>query len=462
MISFTRESRSTIRNCGLEWRCHEVVINQSGVDHGYTLKGYGEIKTNRHGALYIDFVCLESNKEFDFQTPVPSDPLDPLLQLTMKAVTLEGYEIESRGFAIKSSFQQTLLPNPKLYSFILDSVEVNERESSDCCDSFLLMEFNEKCDIPANKLNKIESTLGEFSSDWNQANLECDGLEINIISHKDCTEVTVQGGRFDVSIMKESILFYMEFVSGKFIQPYFEYVREGEVSKSYLYSIDKRKIKNSIPKPIDIFLRDGDKTPTKDYHYELLENIIYLVKNSPSRFESVNSQWRRIWHSFLSKEFSVPMLTVSVAIEGILNDIFIPEIMEDLSDENLEGDKEKIVKLLDKLEGVSEEHLKSIQGYVGRWGNVHAKKALQYLVDKGVVEKKQMNIWSDLRNSSAHPKFRRMDDIRTKKDLGRTIVCLGLFYRLVLNIFSYRGAQYRYGALNDNELVVYDHIKILS
>ena len=155
------------------------------------------------------------------------------------------------------------------------------------------------------------------------------------------------------------------------------------------------------------------------------------------------------------------MLTVSIAVDGILNDIFIPELTKRLMDMDFEIEKENIVEIIRHVEGVSDAHLKTITQFVERWGNIRSKKALQYMVEIGLIEKKQLNCWEKLRNSSAHPKLVVQDEQRKRKNIERTVICLGLFYRLSLNVYSYKGPQYSYEKAQDNDLTIKDYIKVL-
>ncbi|WP_409423500.1 MULTISPECIES: hypothetical protein [unclassified Pseudoalteromonas] len=166
---FSEEERKTVRECKLEWHCHEVTISQNELDDGYELKGYGIIKSHENGRLYLDFICLESNKRVDFRTPIPVDSLDPKQTITMTAISIGGICVMSKGLRINTDFQRLLRPDPSFYRIGLSSIEIEERsDTSDTDNKFLLLEFNEKCRAPTNKLNKIESTLGTSSSSWNQ------------------------------------------------------------------------------------------------------------------------------------------------------------------------------------------------------------------------------------------------------------------------------------------------------
>jgi hypothetical protein len=456
------QERKIVRECNIEWHCHEIVLSQPDLKYGYTLKGYGIIKSHETGGLYLDFICIDSNKSIDVMDSVPKDPLDKRQSVLLHATAINGTQICSRDLKIDSNFQQMLSNGPKLYKIYLKSIELfEERESESNESSFLQLEFSGNCRVPFNKSNTTESSLGTKSFAWNQAVIEHEGIEINIIEHEKFTEVYVKGKGLQLIELREALVFYIGFSSGLYIQPYYEYYGDIKFCKTIINSVDIKKTGKSILAPISALAYDENKKSLDHLHYELLKNILNIAKEKGSYFESIYSQWSRIWHSFLSPELSVPMLTISVAVEGILNDIFIPVIENLVKDEKFEKEKNSIKEIISSVEGVSAQHLDSIQRFIEKWGNTHAKKALQYLSEQRIVENHQVKCWEKLRNSSAHPKLLKQDEARKRKDIERTRVCLGLFYRLSLNVFSYKGAQYTYEKPKDDKMVVYEHIDIL-
>lgn len=454
--------KKTVRECNLEWHCHEVTISQKELDDGYEFKGYGTIKSHENGGLYLDFICLESTKRMDFRTPIPEDSLDPKQSITMIANSIDGIGVLSKGLRIETNFQSTISTDPTFYRIGLPCIEIVESSDIEKTDNkYLQLEFNEKCRAPTNKSNKTESTLGTSSFSWNQTVLNHLGGEINIIYHEKFTEVYANGSQYDLEVLRDAIVFYLGFSSGKYIQPYFEYRKDSDSEITIINSIDKKKLNDGIPAPISDMVRDQNNQWLDQDHFDLFYKIYETLADNPKVFESVYSQWKRVWHSFLSPEFSVPMLTISVAVEGVLNDIFIPAIADSLIDEEFEAEKERISLAVGGLDNIAEEHIESIKKFIGRWGNIHPKKALDHLENIKVIEKRQIKNWSDLRNSSAHPKLMKQDEGRKRKDINRTIICLGLFYRLILNVFSYKGAQYAFEKPKDSKLVIYEHINVL-
>jgi hypothetical protein len=459
---FSDDERKTVRECNLEWHCHEVSISQIELDDGYEFKGYGTIKSHENGSLYLDFICLEANKRMDFITPIPEDSLDPKQSFTMNAISINGIGILSKGLRIDTDFQSSLSSDPTFYRIGLPCIEIVESSDVEEADNkYLQLEFNEKCRAPTNKSNKTESTLGTSSFSWNQTVLNYLGGKINIIYHEKFTEVYANGSQYNLEVLRDAIVFYLGFSSGKYIQPYFEYRKDSESEMTIINSIDKRKINVRIPAPISDTVHDQNNKPLDQDHFYLFYKIYESLEDNPKVFESVYSQWKRVWHSFLSSDLSVRMLTIPVAVEGVLNDIFIPAITDSLKDEDFEVEKEAISLAVGGLDDISKVHIESIKKFIGRWGNIHPKKALEHLESVKIIEKRQIKNWSELRNSSAHPKLMKQDEERKRKDINRTIICLGLFYRLILNVFSYKGAQYAFEKPKDSNLVIYEYINIL-
>lgn len=251
MIYFSKEQTKIVRDCDLEWHCHEVVLSQPNILDGYELKGYGTIKSQKEGELYLEFVCLESNKRLSIDSSIPADRLDENQSVVMSALTIDGTELTSRNLNIETDFRQMITGFPKLYRLGVREVEFCESKvAKSNSDSYLSLEFNEIASIPFNKLNTTESTLGSKSSEWNQADIEFDDIRIKIIKHEEHMEVSATGSYFNMERLRDSIVFYIGFSSGVLVQPYFERSRDSSSSRSVLRSIDRKKIRRDIHPPL--------------------------------------------------------------------------------------------------------------------------------------------------------------------------------------------------------------------
>lgn len=461
MISFTEKHTKIVRDCSLEWHCHKIVLSQPKLSDGYEFTGYGIVKSQKGGTLSLEFICLESNKRLSFGSSVPKDILDENQNLVMYALTIDGTELHADELTVEIDFQQMMHGFPMKFLLGIKEIEfMDTRASRASSSSFLSFEFSGKASIPFNKSNTTESTLGSESSEWNQSDIEFDGIEIKIIKFKGHMAVFASGSNFEVEKLRDSIIFYIGFSSGVMVQPYFERRRDACSSKCIIRSIDNKLVDRDMYPPMCGSI-SAQKNDPLEHHYDLLKNIYRVSIERPDYFEVIYSQWERIWHSFFTKDISVPMLTVSIAVEGILNDVFIPAISDELRDDVFEKEKIRIKRKIDVIDDVLADHLATIKSSIDRWGNVHPKRALQYLLDRRLIEKTQIKCWEKLRNSSAHPRLRVQDEIRMRKNIERTVVCLGLFYRLSLNVFSYKGQQFSYANENENELAVFDYVEIL-
>ncbi|WLI25286.1 hypothetical protein PSH85_06060 [Pseudomonas simiae] len=218
--------------------------------------------------------------------------------------------------------------------------------------------------------------------------------------------------------------------------------RIGNDTKHHIRSINKKINKNKIPRPVNDLLMLGKKEWNDRHHFQLLNNILHIQKNLPKFFNSTISQWKRVWQGFNATQ-SITALTLTVSIEGLLIDLFIPQLEANNKDADFEKQKDLIIETLSKSE-ITPNHLETIISSVRRWGNIHANAALKILAEKGLITKAEVKAWIDLRNSSAHPKYSEMTAKREAKERDRLMLCLTLYYRLNLNIYGYTGAHINY------------------
>lgn len=66
--------------------------------------------------------------------------------------------------------------------------------------------------------------------------------------------------------------------------------------------------------------------------------MLSINNAKPLYFDSSYSQWMRVWHAFNSAN-NITILTLGVAIEGLLNDIFIPALKRIAADDEFEQAK---------------------------------------------------------------------------------------------------------------------------
>ena len=302
------------------------------------------------------------------------------------------------------------------------------------------------------------SSLGSESHSWNQTVIDLDGYSISMVKHKDYTEVNVTGC-FEPDRLFKYLKFYIGFSSASMPQPYYMIRIVNGEEKRTVYSISNKQKLQTSSSPM-ISSAGGEKYRDSTYHYSLLENIIKLYIENPKQFDSLYSQWERVWHSFQSKN-SIMILTLSVAIEGLLNDIYIPAITTKGDNTKLEAQIDNIKKQIKSLDLTNDQRSQLI-GSVSYWKKITAAKALVYLIEHGVITIEDKKLWQDLRNESAHPKVREENLAKERLELEQVLSCLDLFHKLILNTLKFSGPIRVLQLRKNYNYVELNHIDVLS
>lgn len=77
-----------------------------------------------------------------------------------------------------------------------------------------------------------------------------------------------------------------------------------------------------------------------------------------------------MWHSFQS-ENSITILTLSVAVEGLLNDVFIPKFKELGFNDHLNNEIKRIKSRVSDLD-LTLEQANRLKSSISYWGNITA------------------------------------------------------------------------------------------
>lgn len=440
----------------LEVHCVHVSIRQK-IEHGLSLNGYGVLRVNKVGTLYLEIICKEANgvPAGDFYSAFPADPFDSTQKLYLEAETLDGEVVYAEEFSIRiSAFDRR--PPFKLHVLLHEVYLLDTDRQAKSLDNYLYFELFEKSNIPANKMNSMSSTYGSESMSWDESEISLDGSKVAILNKKDRTVVRASG-KFDPEGFYKTLLFYIGMSSGVMPQPYCLIRNTSDSASIHLKSTNRQLRNKKIPEPFPSATAGGD---WPNCQYDILREMIRVKSDAPLHFDSSYSQWMRVWHAFNSEK-SITILTLGVAIEGLLNDIFIPALEMNAADEVFEKSKNDLIDKVKKIEA-DDAHVNSLVKHVERWGNIHAGKALSMLVEKGLVLDDEKIAWGDLRNSAAHPKFKENTEARQEKEHRRISKCLTLFYRLILNIYSYSGPMYEFGKIRDADFVKREFVKILG
>ena len=454
---FIDNQKPAIRTGDFVLHCTRVKVWQK-IQTGIQLSGHGTIKINLNGCLYLEFICTKSENlpNVLFNQKIPEDTLLEEQKLFLEVESLDGDIFISSGFSITINMN-TSRASSCMYIFLSDISSASELENYSDKPNYLHFEFSEYFDIPTNKMNSESSTLGSSSSSWNETVIKSDDVSISMVKKDGYVSVNATG-EFDTNRVLECLLFYIGFSGGVMPQPYITIRRNGAENTTTIHSIDNSYKHKRSSNPMVSSVAEKEY---KESHYQLFKSILDLRATTPKVYESIYSQWNQVWHAFQS-ENAITSLTLSVAIEGLLNDIFIPAIKKNVKDEELEEDIKQIKALVSDLD-ISPKHKDRLLGSVSYWKNISAAKALEFLLNEGIITIDEKKLWTKMRNECAHPKVRDDSLASQQLDRDRVLSCLNLFHNLIFNVLKYSGPRFyfRIGS-KSNTFDMIEHKEVLS
>ncbi|KHN51224.1 hypothetical protein [Pectobacterium fontis] len=379
-----RKTIDSILNSKLELHCLSVRIWQN-IPDGLELSGHGVIRQNKYGTLYLEFICTKSQYTIKngFLQKYPSDSLNPLEKLFAEFISLEGMKFTAEGFSIELNIFDC--NSTHILYTKLPFITFVENRLSDSRDDYLYYEFAESLHIPANISNRKTSSSTESESySWNETFIELNEFKVRINNEEKFRMVRVTGN-FDPDDLYDCINFYVGFSGGVFPQPYVVIKNKDDKIVSTIKSINNqnthKRSSNPIPEQV---INDMGKKYEVEHSYELFKKIHEVHQKKRDYFNSIYSQWVQVWYGFQTKN-SITELVLSVAIEGILNDIYIPAFKKNRIDNKLISDIEKIKSFIKEI-NVSENHKQRLISSVSYWKNITVSKALDVLITEGVID----------------------------------------------------------------------------
>lgn len=452
----TKEKLESIRKKDFKIHCLKVKIWQN---NGLSMEGHGTININKKGTLYVEFICTKNNiniNENNYDTLTPSFPLDNYNdeeKLHAEFTSLDGDIFQTEGFSLKVFLLH--VNTNQIITFALSYIINMERSECEFKRDFMHYEFFESVDIHHNVMNKATSTQGEESMSWDETKIELDNFTTRIINEKSYTSVKVLGD-FKHAVIMDCLNFYIGFSCGILPQPYLIITHSGMEKTIKIVSINNElsRKRSSNPIPSSVMLNnkaDGE------HSFNLFKKILDLRLNEFKRFNTLRAQWKRVWEGFTSSQ-EICELVLSVAVEGILNDIFIPIFNENRQDVLLNNKIESIKKEIDKL-NLSLNDLSKLKSSVSYWKTITAAKALDILMKEGVINENDKKTWQKVRNDAAHPKIREVNADLMKRKRDELIKCIDIFHKLSLNVIGYSGPLIIFSE-NKREAIYINH-KIL-
>tara|TARA_R110001583_G_scaffold137343_1_gene289020 strand:- start:102 stop:1328 length:1227 start_codon:yes stop_codon:yes gene_type:complete len=405
-------------------------------------------------------VCIETifdKNTGNIKDTVPLDLLNQEEKIYGEFITLGGSVLRSQGFTVEmDTFSKR---HKRVMYVVLPYIEnFEERVPWHKGNTYLNFEFSEYVDIPFNKSNEtISTSTSSKSISRNEAVIKMDDYEVSILKESEYSSVKVSGD-FNAYELLDCIIFYIGFSCGCMPQPYIITICDGDEVITKIKSINNQKShkRSSNPIPSNVIINSQS---SGEYSYSLLKKIILLQQNNLQWFTSIYNQWARVWHGYDSID-DVSELVLSVAVEGVLNDVYIPVFKKSRIDIKLSDDIELIKKAISTLD-VEESYKSRLKGSVSHWRDITASNAFDILIGEEIINANDKKIWKAIRNDSAHPKNKVLNSAEEMKKRNEVIRCLNLFHKLVLNIIGYSGPTNLFEVGNKKPMVELKHINVL-
>ncbi len=435
-MSFDCSKLDIVRDTKLELHCLSVRIWQNK-ENGLQLEGYGIVKQNKSGMLYLEFICTktvyEAHHNDDLVIKVPFDHLNPNEKLFAELIDIKGTIWKSSGF--KLSLSRFHLHEKKVIHIPFSRIESEEERTADITESYMYLEFAEPIDIPFNISNSAtSSSTGSESCKFNEQRIELDKFTVRIVDEPECRFIKIHGD-FSPHDVEQCLKFFLGFSCGILPQPYVIFTNIGSKNHQCILSINNQLTHRRSTNPIPSNVRYSNKSQA--YSSDLFQKIIILHHENIDFFNCIYSQWERTWHGFNSTN-NISELVLSIAIEGILNDIYIPTFKVTKIDLELESAISKIKEQLNDLD-IENEYLTRLKSSVSYWKNITATKSLNILIHEDILDENDTKIWNKIRNASAHPKIKELNTSEEQQKREKVLVCLNIFHKLVLNVIGYTG-----------------------
>lgn len=442
-----------IRNKNFELNCTEVLIYQN---KGMCLKGYGKIKINSVGTIYLDFICQKSynlpNIDF-FATRHPVDNLADDQVFNLIGKTLNGTVFTSKEFNLKLDYHIHLLPI-QIY-VLLSFIEFSDKKRIE--ENSLYLETQQILEIPANKINTLTSTIGDSTYERNETNfnLFTDDLKFRYVKNYQNKSFIELTGNLKINRIYDCLRLYYGLTTGCFLQFYYSDKLENNKRVQRIYSVNNNKIDHKFLKviPTNIIV---DNKLSFDFHKDMLLKIIMLSIDKEDTFNSIFEQWSRLWDASRSNQ-QILNLVLTTSIEGLLNDIYIPKF-EQIVDQKLLNDIHEIKGVI-KLLKIDEKYKQRLHNSIMHLKTITANKALNLLLEKDILKKDEVKAWKKLRNEVAHPKNKILD-IENQRDIeGNFVLCLNLFNNLILQALNYEGDRLYFTNKDDPEIIEFKYFR---
>lgn len=287
--------------------------------------------------------------------------------------------------------------------------------------------------IPSNTVTETKTKIGERIAkqgwDLNAGLFEAAGMEFEVVSEAGwlCLDAVSKGQIIEYATALR-ISEALQFVLARKLAWSCIKIWQKNTQTTFISAVAKNEKRTRIQPPLAFGAIDKDGGVWMLFGSYLTHTLGHLR-------EDWHPIFRRIQAVVTSGEASIEAqgLTLSVAVEGLLNDA-LSEIGQ--PDSEFKGKVKATHDLICKSE-IDHNIKKRVVGFVDNMVFTRAKDRLRVLRDAGLIDKNLIENWDSLRNPSTHGDVADWQDLQ--KYIDKCASVLALFYQLIFLAIGYKG-----------------------
>ena len=434
----------------LSINCPQITVKQLVSNSPKVYQGSGSITRTSTGQLKLEFSYPDDNTWSSFsesieeygekvgETTEISDKsagvgkiVPETKYFSLTATDSQGREWTSERFLISDiKFQNNQVTLVAQLYEISHTTQLLSNENASLC-----LQLSEVINIPLNCVMQTEEKLQPFLY---FAGFSACGYQF-IINHEDngtLIEVNSDCNKLPNSI-ETRICEALQFVLGDLVAwstLELNQSNQRTIRIQSSFNRDKRDKKTKVLPPLRFEKLDSDEDIWKLYEKYLHHILTYPKKE----FHPISGWIRRIIEA-RETTFEAEILTLSVAVEGLLEIEPFKENMMNSNSINIESQVSLLQEKIKEL-NLEESFRKRLNGWlvnIKYINSVSTSDKLIHLVKKGLIEKKLVKSWKDIRNGAAHGYVVERNKFERYFKLCNQVTIL--FNHLIFLIIGYTG-----------------------
>lgn len=425
-----------LANIKFELDCYQIVLTQDGdMENPIIYKGPGTIFQKNEGKFAVKFFCegKVDLKEFfgKINRLTPGKIIERKNYYSLQAFDYSG------NIWSASSIIPDINGGVDFDSFLVSGdfslLNCHREERLQYKGTTLKLLYKGKHKIPCNTMTLSSHTIGTenrgTSSKYNVAQFNINDIEYEILSEDDRLIVYLFSDKVEITkSTAQRVHEALQFILAK-INPWdVMLIQKDNAQETIFRTVPPSSQKSRVQPPLHFSdcERDG-------HVWKLFE--LYINYGSTYKADGWHPLFVLIHKVIESGEASTEAhaLTLAVSIEGLLklsfSNIALPdsEFTEKIQQANKEISNSKIDSNLQSR----------LQGVLGAMKMPRAKDRLYFLHQSGIIEKRLVKSWSNIRNSSAHSDSINLTEIQSYLN-DCSAMCV-LFYQLIFFTLGYDG-----------------------